>query len=334
MTKQFNLSYNKIVNYQNVWKGEEDMTITRKAPTGILGFPVAPFNEQGKIDEKGLEANIQFLLDEGLEAIFIACGSGEFHALNTSEYEKMVEVAQSVVNGKVPVYTGVGGNLSTALEWAKISEDKGADGYLILPPYLIKGEQEGLYEYLRTIIDSTSLNAIVYQRDNAVLQLPTLQKLLDLPQLVGLKDGYGNMELNIQLTQTVGKRLGWLNGMPMAEVTMPAYAPIGFDSYSSAISNYIPHVSRMFYEAILNQNQELVTELYQNVILPINSIRHRKSGYAVSLIKAGMEIIGLPVKNTVRPPVVPVDKEDYRDLEKVIEKTFQKYPKSQKSVLS
>jgi 5-dehydro-4-deoxyglucarate dehydratase len=47
-----------------------------------------------------------------------------------------------------------------------------------------------------------------------------------------------------------------------------------------------------------------------------------------------MEIIGLPVKNTVRPPVVPVDKEDYRDLEKVIESTFQKYPKSQKSVLS
>lgn len=55
------------------------VNMNRKTPTGILGFPVAPLNNQGKLDEKALEANIQFLLDEGLEAIFIACGSGNFN---------------------------------------------------------------------------------------------------------------------------------------------------------------------------------------------------------------------------------------------------------------
>ncbi|MBU8689018.1 5-dehydro-4-deoxyglucarate dehydratase [Priestia megaterium] len=310
------------------------MNMNRKAPTGILGFPVAPLDNQGKLDEKALEANIQFLLDEGLEAIFIACGSGEFQSLNTKEYTAMLEVAISVVNGKVPVYTGVGGNLSTALEWARISEEKEADGYLILPPYLIEGEQEGLYNYLKAIIEHTHLNAIVYQRDNAILQLPTLEKLTELNQLVGLKDGYGNMELNIELTQSLGKRLSWLNGMPMAEVTMPAYAPIGFDSYSSAISNYIPHISRMFYNALLRHDQELLSELYQNIILPINDIRKQKKGYAVSLIKAGMEIIGLPITDTVRPPIVSVDKEHYVQLEKILTRAFDQYPKSSKQVLS
>ncbi|MBJ4002461.1 dihydrodipicolinate synthase family protein, partial [Salmonella enterica subsp. enterica serovar Goldcoast] len=169
-----------------------------------------------------------FLLDEGLEAVFIACGSGEFQSLSTKEYEQMVEIAVSAADGKVPVYTGVGGNLSTALEWARISEEKGADGYLILPPYLIHGEQEGLYQYTKTIIESTDLNAIIYQRDNAVLTLEQIQRLTDLEQLVGLKDGIGDMALNISLSYTIGDRLGWLNGMPMAEVTMPAYAPIGF----------------------------------------------------------------------------------------------------------
>ncbi len=310
------------------------LSIVRKAPTGILGFPVAPFNSQGNLDEGALIKNIEFLLEEGLEAIFIACGSGEFQSLSSQEYKTMVEIAISVAAGKVPVYTGVGGNLKTALELAEFSEEKGADGYLILPPYLIEGEQEGLYQYLKTIIESTSLNAIVYQRDNAILSLPTLQRLLEHPQLVGLKDGCGNMELNIQLTQAIGDRLTWLNGMPMAEVTMPAYVPLGFDSYSSAISNYIPHISRMFYEALLNGNKELVNDLYLNVILPINDIRKQRKGYPVSLIKAGMEIVGLPVENTARPPVIPVEKEHYQQLERILEKTFKLYPKANQKVIS
>jgi len=310
------------------------MNSVRKAPTGILGFPVAPFRTDGNLDEAALVKNIQFLLDEGLESIFIACGSGEFHSLTKQEYELMVEIAVSVTAGKVPVYTGVGGNLTQALEYARFSEEKGADGYLILPPYLIEGEQEGLVSYLKTIIESTSLNAIVYQRDNAILTLPSLQQLLALPQLVGLKDGHGNMEMNVQFTQTIGDRLGWLNGMPMAEVTMPVYVSLGFNSYSSAISNYIPHISRMFYDALLSNNKELVRELYQHVILPINDIRKQKKGYAVSLIKAGMEIVGLPVGSTVRSPIIPVEKEHYQQLESILIAAFNRYPKVGQGVLS
>lgn len=310
------------------------MNIGRKAPTGISGFPVAPFNTQGKLDEEALVKNIQFLLDEGLESIYVACGAGEFQSLSKHEYQTMVEIAVSVAGGKVPVYTGVGGNITMALEYAAISEEKGADGYLILPPYLTEGEQEGLYNYLTTIIESTSLNAIVYQRDNIVLTLPTLERLIKLPQIVGLKDGLGNMELNIQLTEVIGDRLEWINGMPLAEVTMPAYLPLGFKSYSSAISNYIPHVSRLFFDALLKNDKELVSELYKNVIFPINDIRKQRKGYAVSLIKAGMDIVGLPVGNIVRPPVIPVEKEHYRQLESILTKTLDLYPKTNQKVIS
>lgn len=81
------------------------MSRMRKAPAGILGFPVAPFNSQGKLEEEALFQNIEFLVEEGLEAIFIACGSGEFQSLSQKEYEQMVEVAISAAGGKVPVYT-------------------------------------------------------------------------------------------------------------------------------------------------------------------------------------------------------------------------------------
>lgn len=308
------------------------MELNRKVPTGILGFPVAPFNQQGHIDEEALQKNIHFLLKEGLSSIFIACGSGEFQSLNKTEYQTMVETAVSTVDGKVPVYTGVGGNVSTAVELAQMSEDLGADGYLILPPYLIQGEQEGIFNYLKTIIQSTNLNAIVYQRNNALLTLDTVKRLLAFPQVVGLKDGHGNMDLNIELTKTIGNRLEWINGMPMAEVTMPAYLPLGFQTYSSAISNYIPHISRMFFNALLDNDQKTVNDLYTNVILPINTIRKKRRGYAVSLIKAGMEIIGLPAGNMVRPPIVAVEKEHYKQLELVIKNTFEKHPEDQRAV--
>ncbi|TDQ41184.1 5-dehydro-4-deoxyglucarate dehydratase [Aureibacillus halotolerans] len=299
----------------------------RQAPTGILGFPVTPLDDNGKVDEIALAQNIQFLIDEGLESIFIACGSGEYQSLSSGEYELLVDIALDVTKGRVPVYTGVGGHLPTSLEWAQLSADKGADGYLVFPPYLVGGEQKGLVQYYKTIIESTDLDAILYQRGQAVFSTESVQELAELPQVVGVKDGIGNMERNVQMTQTIGDRMGWLNGMPMAEVTMPAYVPLGFNSYSSAISNYIPHISRAFYEALLAQRMDDVRQMYQEVILPINAIRNQRQGYAVSLIKAGMEIMGHSVKNTARPPILPVEPEHYKQLEAILKRAHELYPK-------
>ncbi|PZE19680.1 5-dehydro-4-deoxyglucarate dehydratase [Paenibacillus xerothermodurans] len=293
---------------------------------GILGFPVAPFNTHDQLDHAALQENIQFLLDSGLDAIYVCAGAGEFQSLTRVEYETIVEMAVSLSGGKAPVFTGVGGNIAEALELARISQAKGADGYLILPPYLINAEQAGLYDYFKAIIESTELDAIIYQRDNAVLSLGTLRRLTELSQLIGLKDGVGTMETNVEFVQTLGARLSWVNGMPFAELTYPAYRPLGFNAYSSAISNYIPHISRLFYCAVQQNNQELLTELYTEVIFPINNIRKQRKGYAVALIKAGMEIMGLSVGARVRPPLIPVEPEHYKELEQALKRALDRFP--------
>jgi 5-dehydro-4-deoxyglucarate dehydratase len=301
--------------------------IERVSPTGILGFPVAPFNQQDRLDENALIENINLLVNEGLSSIFVCAGAGELQSLSQKEYEQMVEIAVSVVGGKVPVYAGVGGNISTALEFAAIGQKKGVDGFLLMPPYLINGEQEGLFQYFSRVIQSTDCNVIIYQRDNAILNVQTIQRLLDYPQLVGFKDGFGNMEVNIELTQSIGGRLEWINGMPFAEVTMPAYAGLGYKTYSSAISNYIPHISRLFYQSLFADDKATMNKLYHDVIFPINNIRKQKKGYAVSLIKAGMDIVGLNVGQSVRPPLIPVEKEHYRQLELILNRTMELYPR-------
>lgn len=301
-------------------------TKKRVALKGILGFPVAPMDAEGNLDLDGLGRNIEFLVEEGLSSVFVACGAGELHAISNEEYRSMVKVAVEKTKGKVPLYTGVGGNITHALEQAKISKELGADGYLILPPYLIDPSQDGLYNYLSEIMESTDLNAIVYQRDNCILEAETLQRLCEIPQLVGFKDGVGNMELNVELTHLIGDRLEWINGMPLAEVTMAAYVNLGFTSYSSAISNYIPHISAKYYDALLNGDSDVVHALYEEVIFPIHRIRKQKKGYAVSLIKAGMNIVGLPVTTNVRAPIAPVEEGHYEELKVIIENALAKYP--------
>lgn len=156
--------------------------------------------------------------------------------------------------------------------------------------------------------------------------METLQRLIEIPQVKGFKDGYGNVEKNIEMMKPIGDRLSWFNGMHFAEVTMPAYWAIGYRSYSSAISNYIPHISRMFYTALENQNQPLIDELYREAILPINEIRKQRKGYAVALIKAGMEIMGLSAGASVRAPIVPVEPEHYKQLEAVLHRVMMKFP--------
>jgi 5-dehydro-4-deoxyglucarate dehydratase len=289
---------------------------------GIMGFPVTPFDLQEQIDEKALQANVHFLVENGLDSVFVCAGSGEYQSLDIKEYERVVTVGVATVAGKVPVFAGAGGNIREAVERVQLAEKLGADGLLLLPPYLIIPEQEGLFNYYRTLAQSTSLPVIIYQRDNAIFTLSTLEKLASLPNVIGFKDGLGNFELNIEFVQSIGSRLQWMNGMPLAELTMPAYSALGYLSYSSAISNYIPQVSRTFYTSLLAGDQATVSSIYQEVILPIHRIRQLRKGYAVSLIKAGMNIVGLPVGLEVRTPLVQVEREHYIRLEYIIKRSL------------
>jgi 5-dehydro-4-deoxyglucarate dehydratase len=61
--------------------------------------------------------------------------------------------------------------------------------------------------------------------------------------------------------------------------------------------------------------------------MPINNIRRQRKGYAVSLIKAGMEIMGMPVGQTVRLPILPVEKEHYAEMQTILENALDRFPK-------
>jgi 5-dehydro-4-deoxyglucarate dehydratase len=109
----------------------------------------------------------------------------------------------------------------------------------------------------------------------------------------------------------LGDRLAYLGGLPTAEVFAPAYLAMGVTTYSSAVFNFIPRTAKRFYDAVHKSDATTVRDLLQRFFLPLVALRNRKPGYAVSMIKAGVRLIGRDA-GPVRTPLTELDADEVR----------------------
>lgn len=284
---------------------------------GVLSFPATPFQGDLSLDADGLKRNVAWLKTTGLSAIAPACGTGEFFSLNMEEFMEVVETVVEEVNGALPVFVGVGHGAKMAVELSAAAQEMGADGLLVLPPYLVTPEQEGLAHYAAQIAKAVDIGIILYHRGTALYSERTVEKLLECENVIGFKDGHGDIDHFSMLRRRFGDRLVWLNGMPTAEMTAPAYFASGAAGYTSAISNFLPSVTVEFFQAFQAGRMERVWEITDRLVKPICDIRNRKKGYNVSFVKAGLELIGR-AGGPVRPPLVDLDSASREDLRRII----------------
>ncbi|GAA4917416.1 5-dehydro-4-deoxyglucarate dehydratase [Streptomonospora salina] len=286
---------------------------------GILFFPVTPFGSDRAVDHAALADHIRTRLEHGPGGVFAACGTGEIHALSTAEQEAVVRTAVTETGGRVPVVAGVGGSLGTAVEQAAAARAAGADGILLLPPYLVGAPQQGLIDYVRAVAESADLPVIVYQRSTMALGPASAAEIAALPGVVGIKDGIGDLDRMRQNVMAVRARVGddfvFFNGLPTAELTVHAYQGIGVELYSSAAFAFAPEIAAGFYRA-WRAGDPLAERLLDEFYRPLAAIRDRSPGYAVALIKAGLRLRGTD-PGPVRPPFVEPSADDTAELERV-----------------
>ena len=160
------------------------------------------------------------MVNAGLQALtlFACAGTGEFFSLTPEEYAAAVRAAVEEVGEAMPVLAGCGYSTALAKQFARAAQDAGADGLLLLPPYLIQPEQEGLVQHVRSVAESTGISIVLYHRDNALYSTRAVARLAELPNVVGFKDGHGNLEQFGRIALEIGDRLAYMNGMPTAEM--------------------------------------------------------------------------------------------------------------------
>lgn len=278
--------------------------------SGLLSFPVTDFDSQGSFDSESYQSRLKWFVSHEISAVFVAGGTGEFFNLSLNDFRDVVSTAVNTIGGQLPIIASAGQSVEMAKEQAKIAEEVGADGILLMPPYLTECPQEGLVAYAAEVCNSTSLNVIYYNRGNGIMDAASVQQLADAcPNLIGLKDGKGDMQALNKIVKTVGNRLAYIGGVPTAEIFAEAYLSIGVNTYSSAVFNFVPDMASMFYKALRAGDHETVKKITRDFFIPFVDLRDRKQGYAVSLVKLGAEIVGKPAGKVRAPLVMPTDEE-------------------------
>lgn len=292
--------------------------LARRIGEGLLSFPVTHFDEQGEFADKPYREHIAWMLEHRPAALFAAGGTGEYFSLTLEEYSRVVSAAASEAAGRVPVLAGSGYGTRTAIEFARAAEDAGADGLLLFPPYLVNADAAGLIAHARAVCDSTRLAVIYYNRDNAVLNESALELLCShCSNLVGFKDGQGDIELMTRICARLGDRLVYIGGLPTAETFALPYLEIGVTTYSSAIFNFLPRFAQDFYAAVRRHDRVAVFDMLRDFVLPYIAIRSRRKGYAVSIVKAGMKAVTRSA-GPVRPPLTDLETHEFDELKILI----------------
>ena len=286
---------------------------------GLLSFPLTDFDANGDFNRKGYIERLEWLAPYGATALFAAGGTGEFFSLTGDEYPEIIQTAVDTCRGKVPIIAGAGGPTRFAIQCAQAAERAGAHGILLLPHYLTEAGQEGLIAHVEAVCKSVKFGVIVYNRNVCRLTPESLAIQADrCPNLIGFKDGVGDIELMSSIYLRMGDRFSYLGGLPTAEVYAAAYKALGTPVYSSAVFNFIPRTAMQFYDAVRNDDMATQHRLLRQFFMPYLAIRNKGQGYAVSIVKAGAKLVGHDA-GPVRAPLTDLKPHEMQALQALIE---------------
>jgi len=277
--------------------------------SGLLSFPVTPFDAEDRFNPAAFWEHLEWLSGHPIAGHIVAGGAGELFSLTPAEVVEVVRMARRALPG-IPILSGCGYGTKLAVEMAQAIEAAGGDGILLLPHYLVAAPQAGIEAHIRTVCRSTRMGVIVYNRGQSVVKAEALARLADdCPNLIGFKDGTGDIDTVRRITLSLGDRLACIGGMPTHEVFAQAYRGAGVRDYSSAVFNFLPETALAFHRAFKAGDDAACEAMLADFFYPFTRIRDRQPGYAVSAIKAGVRLRGFDA-GPVRPPLTDLSEEE------------------------
>jgi 4-hydroxy-tetrahydrodipicolinate synthase len=277
---------------------------------------VTPFRKDLSLDEEALRRLVRRQIAAGIN--FLApCGTtGESPTLSHEEHLRVVAITVEEAKGKVPVLAGAGGyNTQHAIELAREAEKLGAQGILSVTPYYNKPTQEGLYQHFKAIASATSLPIILYNvppRTNVNIDPPTLRRLAEIENIIGVKEASGNIAQFTQVIQQVPEDFLVLSGDDA--VTLPLVA-MGGRGIISVASNEIPAEMTRLAKLCLEGNFAEARAM-QRRWLPLLEVNFIETNPGP--VKAAMAEMGL-LEPVFRLPLVPPRPESQARIHAVLE---------------
>src|SRR5688572_26802659 len=274
----------------------------RRLWTGCGTALVTPFTRDRALDEAGVRRLARRQIDAGVHFL-VPCGTtGESPTLSDDERLRVVEIVVDEAGVNVPVLAGAGGyDTREVIATAQRFKSAGARGILSVTPYYNKPTQEGLFQHYSAIAGEVGLPIVVYNvpgRTGCNVEVPTLVRLSQVPNIVGVKEASGNVAQMCEICRAVPDDFLVLSGDDA--LTLPLMA-VGGHGIISVIANEAPVEMARMVELAEKNDFESARQLHRQ-LMPLMTANFVESNPIP--VKAAMASMGL-LEEVYRLPLVP-----------------------------
>ncbi len=279
---------------------------------GIIPALVTPFDDELKVDYRGIEKNLEFL-EKYVDALVPAGTTGEAATLS---YQEHIEVVKHVAEvSKLPVIGGAGSNSTReAVFLAKEVEKAGAEAAMLVTPYYNKPNAEGLYLHYKTVAESVSIPIIIYNvpsRTACNITPDVVERLAEIDNIVGIKEASGNLKQVCEIIKRTPDDFILLSGDDFLTL---AILCLGGKGVISVAANVAPQMMKEMYTAFKEGNLEKAREMHYR-LMPLFSALFIDTNPIP--VKKAMELMGMPAGKP-RPPLVELNEEKTEKLKEVL----------------
>jgi 4-hydroxy-tetrahydrodipicolinate synthase len=265
----------------------------------------------GSLDTESLAKLVEYHVENGTDAIVAVGTTGESATLDEEEHCRVVRQVVEFAAGRIPIIAGTGSNSTReAIELTRCAMDAGADACLLVTPYYNKPSQEGLYQHHRAVAEAVATPQILYNVPGrtACDMLPeTVERLADIPNIIGIKEATGDLGRTQEILQRCGDKLDVYSG---DDGTAMDLILAGAKGDISVTANVAPKAMHDMCAAALAGNRdeaEAINDrlmgLHTNLFLEANPIPVKWALYEMGMIPEGIRLPLTPLADSCREPL-------------------------------
>jgi 4-hydroxy-tetrahydrodipicolinate synthase len=292
--------------------------MSQKSFTGTGVAIVTPFRNDSSIDFKSLEKLVEYIISGGVDYVVVLGTTGESVTLSKDEKKAVINFVTDIVDKRIPVVYGMGGNNTQEILHAINANDNDTiDAILSVSPYYNKPSQTGIYLHFKAIASASPVPVIIYnvpgRTGSNISAEITLKLANDCKNIVAIKEASGNFAQIMQIIKRKPKNFQVISGDDA--LTLPMIA-LGASGVISVVANAYPkEFSTMVNHALKGETAKAAT-LHYHLLEIIEALFEEGSP---SGIKAVLEIMKI-AHNNVRLPLAPVSEKHYAKLDSLVKK--------------
>ena len=278
------------------------MQIEKLKGTGVA--LVTPFDASLKVDFSSLEKLIEHCIPNGVNYLVSLGTTGESATLNKTEKEQVLQQTRDIINGRVPLVAGFGGNNTQQIvDDIQHFDLRGVDAILSVSPFYNKPTQEGICKHYEKVANSTSLPIILYNvpgRTGSNISAETTLRLAhDFENIVAIKEASGDLSQCMEIVNNKPDDFLVISGEDLLTLPMISF---GMDGVISVVANAFPKEYAEMVRLALKGNYQSAAKLHFDLmkIIQLLFVEGNPGG-----VKAALEILDI-CKNHLRLPLAPI----------------------------